>query len=230
MSKRSPNAPQRSSKKVADDDAFVAGVLEASNWAQRNQQLLVTGGIVIAVVAAIAWYLTSSSANRRDAALVELESVTAAAATLDPEQAKVQLAQYLERFGATPYADEARLVLATLYLETDLPAQALDVLAGANAGPRDPMGPQFLSLEGKAHEAAGSLESAVAAYDRLAGAAQHDFQRRAALGDAARVRGLLGQYAQAADIWADLADELESSDPQKGIYLMRAAEMRALAG
>jgi tetratricopeptide (TPR) repeat protein len=229
MSKRYPNAPQRSNK-VSDDDAFVAGVLEASTWAQKNQQRLIVAGIVIAVVAAIGWYLSTSASSRRDAALVELESVTAAAATLDPEQAKVQLAQYLERFGGTAYADEARLVLATLYLETDLPAQALDVLSGANAGPRDPMGPQFLSLEGRAHEAAGSLQSAVEAYDRLAGAAQHDFQRRSALEDVARVRGLLGEYAAAAAIWTDLADGLESSDPQKGIYQMRAAEMRELAG
>ena len=78
MAKRHPKAPKRD-KKVSDDDAFVAGVLEASNWAQRNQQTLVTGGIALVILAAVGWYLVANSASTRDAALVELERVTAIA-------------------------------------------------------------------------------------------------------------------------------------------------------
>lgn len=229
MSKRYPNAPKRD-KKVSDDDAFVAGVLEASGWAQKNQQTLIAVGAAIAIVGAVLWYMSSNAARTRDAALVELEQVTAVANTGDPEQAKAELIAFLDRFGGTPYADEARLTLATLYLETDLPAQALATLEDANSGPRDPMGPQFIALEAKAHEEAGALDQAEASYMRLAELANHDFQRRTALEDAARVRGERGDYAGAAQVWSDLADELESSDTQKGVYLMRAAEMRELAG
>jgi len=229
MAKRYPNAPKRD-KKVSDDDAFVAGVLEASNWAQRNQQTLVTGGIALVILAAVGWYLVANSANTRDDALVRLERVTAVASSGDAEQGKAELIAYLEDFGGTPYADEARLALATLYLQTDLPTQALETVREAAAGPRDPMGPQFLSLEAKAHEAAGALAEAETTYLDLADIAGYDFQRRTALEDAARIRAMLEDYEGAAQIWTDLAAEVAASDPQKGLYQMRAAEMRALAG
>lgn len=229
MSKRYPNAPKRD-KKVSDDDAFVAGVLEASTWAQKNQQLLIAAGVAVVLAGAIAWYMMSNAARTQDAALVELEQVTALATTGDPEQAKAELIAYLDRFGGTSFADEARLTLATLYLETNLPTQALETVREANAGPRDPMGAQFITLEAKAHEAAGALDQAEASYMRLADLANHDFQRRTALEDAARIRAQRGDYMGAAQVWSDLADELESSDTQKGFYLMRAAEMRQRAG
>jgi len=229
MSKRYPNAPKRD-KKVSDDDAFVAGVLEASNWAQKNQQALVTAGIAIVLFGAVAWYLMSNSSRRAEQALVELEQVTAVATNGDAEQAKAELIAYLDRFGGTPYADEARLTLATLYLETDLPAQALQTLDEGDAGPRDPMGTQFIQLKAKAHEAAGAFDQAEESYLRLADLANHDFQRRSALEDAARVRAERGDFGGAAEIWTDLAAELPSSDQMKGMYLMRAAEMRARAG
>lgn len=229
MTKRHPRSPKRD-KKVSDDDAFVAGVLEASNWAQKNQQTLVTGGIALVILAAVGWYLVSNSASTRDAALVELERVTTIASSGDAEQGKAELIAYLEDFGGTPYADEARLALATLYLQTDLPTEALGTIDDAAAGPRDPMGPQFLSLEAKAHEAAGALAEAESTYLQLADIAGYEFQRRTALEDAARIRTLREDYQGAAQIWTDLAAELASSDPQKGLYQMRAAEMRARAG
>ena len=229
MAKRHPNSPKRD-KKVSDDDAFVAGVLEASNWAQKNQQTLVTGGIAVVILAAVGWYVVSNSATTWDAALVELERVTAIASSGDAEQGKAELIAYLEDFGGTPYADEARLALATLFLQTDLPTQALETIDEAAAGPRDPMGPQFLSLEAKAHEAAGALAEAERTYLELADVAGYDFQRRTALEDAARIRAIQENYEGAAQIWTDLAAELPSSDPQKGMYQMRAAEMDALAG
>ncbi len=229
MSKRYPNAPKRD-RKVSDDDAFVAGVLEASGWAQENRQTLVTIGIAVAVLGAVGWYMMSSSSRTRDAALVQLERVTSVAASGDAEQGKAELVAFLDDFGGTPYADEARLTLATLYLETDLPTQALATIGEADAGPRDPMGAQFLSLEAKAHEAAGALAEAERTYMRLADVAGYDFQRRTAMEDAARIRALLEDYSGAAEIWAELSAELASSDPQKGVYDMRAAEMRQLAG
>jgi hypothetical protein len=152
------------------------------------------------------------------------------AATGDVEQGKAELVAYLDDFGGTPYADEARLGLATLYLQTDLPTRALETIADAEAGPRDPMGAQFLSLEAKAHEAAGALAEAEETYLRLAEVAGYEFQRRTAMEDAARIRALLEDYEGAAEIWADLAAELASSDPQKSVYEMRASEMRQLAG
>ncbi len=229
MSKRHPNSPKRD-KKVSDDDAFVAGVLEASGWAKQNQQTLITAGIAVAIFGAVGWYMISNSARTADAALVELERVSALASSGDAEQGKAELVAYLDDFGGTPYADEARLALATLYLQTGVPTQALETIADADAGPRDPLGAQFLSLEAKAHEAAGALDEAESTYLRLADVAGYEFQRRTALEDAARIRAMLENYQGAAEIWTDLAADLEPSDPQKGMYEMRAAEMRALAG
>ncbi|MDT8369878.1 MAG: tetratricopeptide repeat protein [Longimicrobiales bacterium] len=225
MTKRRPNAPRRSSK-VHDDDAFVAGVLEASNWARDNRQKLVTGGIALAVVVVVGWYFVATNVNRSRRALVELEQVTAVANSADPEQAKAELSAYVEQFGATPYGDEARLTLAVLYLETDLPGQALNTIRSANSGPGDPLGPQFLALEAKALETRGDLEAAEEVYLRLANLANHEFQRRTALEDAARIRAERGEYALAAEIWEELAAELAPSDTRQGVYLMRAAEMR----
>jgi len=229
MSKKHPTSPDRHAPKVSDDDKFVAGVLEASTWAKRNQQKVVIAGIALAVAAIAAWGVASSRANMMDDALVELERVTGTAQVGDPEQAKVELTQFLDQFGGTPLAGEARLHLATLYLETNQPGQALSTLNESGIGARDILGPQVLTLKARAYEAQGEWQRAADTYIELSDAAELEFQRRSAMEDAARVMAEMGQYAAAAELYAELQSGLERSDPQLGIYQMREQEMRGMA-
>ncbi len=229
MAKKHPTSPDRHAPKISDDDAFVAGVLEASTWAQRNQQKVVIAGIILVIAAIAAWGLSSSRARMMDQALVELERVTGTAQVGDPEQAKVELTQFLENFGGTPLAGEARLHLATLYLETGQPGQALSTLNESGIGARDILGPQVLTLTARAYEAQGEWQRAADTYMQLSDRAELEFQRRSAMEDAARVLAEMGDFAAAADLYAELQSGLERSDPQLGIYQMREQEMRGMA-
>lgn len=230
MSKKHPTSPNRPREsKVSDDDKFVAGVLEASTWAQRNQMKLVIAGVVLLVIAVASWVIVQDRARLSDRALMELEQVTGTAQVGDPEQAKVELAQYIENYGGTQFADEARLHLATLYLETEQAGQALSVLNQSGIGPRDLLGPQVLSLQARAYEAQGEWQRAADTYLRLSETAELEFQRRSGKEDAARVMAEMGDFTAAADLYLELQEGLEPSDPQLGIYRMREQEMRGMA-
>jgi len=57
------------------EDAFVAGVFQASTWAKQNTQTLVLMGIVLAVVLGGVVYWVDFQADRTQQAVVQLEQI-----------------------------------------------------------------------------------------------------------------------------------------------------------
>ena len=207
------------------DDVFIGTTLAMGGWAQRNRQLLVAGGIALAVLLAGLLYYMNYRGGHLERAAVDLERVQQGVAFGDTATAKVELARYIESFGNTPYADEARLLLGELYLASNQTEQAVEVLA-RSADVSEPIGLQIALLLAKAHEQGGSLDEAERLLLRAADRAELEFQSRDALEEAARIRRGRGNLAGAAELYQRILDDLDETSPQRGMYEMRLEELR----
>ncbi|MGD2067441.1 MAG: tetratricopeptide repeat protein [Gemmatimonadota bacterium] len=233
MAKRHPTSRRRPDQKRRDEEAedlFVAKVYEASTWARHNRTILVILGVVLAVAGFGVYSWTEYRARLEEQAVLQLEQIQQTLSVGDPETAKAELNQYLSRFDGTPYAAEARMLLADLYLRSEQSQQAIDVLDASNVRLSEPIGPQIETLKAKAYEAAGRLDQAEDLYLRVADRAELQFQAIDALSDAARIREAQGDWSGAATLYERILDELGESGPDVGPYRMRLAEARTAAG
>ena len=171
----------------------------------------------------VLYYMNYRQGHLQRAAL-ELERVEQGVAFGDTTTAKVELQQYIETFGNTPYAHEARLLLGALYLQSNQPAQAAEVLAdGANVS--RPLGLQVTTLLAKARAQQGQLDEAERLLLRVADRAELEFEVHEALEEAARLRKRSGNLAGAAALYQRILDDLEANAPERGLYEMRLAEI-----
>ena len=179
MSKRHP-ASRRAYEQSSDDpdDLFIAKILEVGNWARANQQAMTVLGVLVAIAIAGAVYYVGYRNTLAQQAAEQLESVHQSIALQDTEGAKNELITFLERFSGTAYEGEARLLLGDLYLQTEDPQQARQVLEPLGGSPRDPIEFQGAALLGAAYEQEGRLDDAEATYLRIADRSELDFQIR----------------------------------------------------
>lgn len=231
MAQRHPSSRRRGgdSKTQEPDDVFVAKVLELSNWARANSQTLILVGVALVILVGGILYYANFSRTLEQQAVGQLEQIHQTMQLGDPATARAQLTQFLERFGGTAAAGEARLALAELEMRQDQPDQAIQVLDASKLSVNDPMGVQIETLKAKAYEAAGRPQDAERAYLRVADAAELDFQRVDALADAARVRSARGDARGAAELYQRILDDLGPDSPDRGLYQMRLAEAQAAA-
>jgi predicted negative regulator of RcsB-dependent stress response len=208
-----------------DDDAFVARILEINNWLKSNQQAVTIAVVAIVVAVAAVLYYRSYRASMTEQAANQLEEIHNSVALGDTEGAKNALVLYVERFGSTPYAGEARMLLGELYLSTNQPEQALAVLEPMAESPREPLELQAASLLGAAYEQQGRWADAEATYLRIADRSDLDFQVRDALAAAARIRTAQGNPGGAAELYRRILDGLDENAPGRGVWQMRLAEL-----
>lgn len=227
MAKR-PSGSRRPDKNDAED-VFVARIVEFSTWSKKNSQVLILFGVALVVAVVAMVYYANYRSNLQVTAAQELEALHQMAAMGDAETARLRLAQYLERFGGTPYAAEARLTLAELHLQGGAPEQAVEVLEAADVSLGSPIGPQIAVLQARAFEDMGRLDEAEEVYLRVAEQAELAFQRERALEDAARLRFDRGDAAGAAELYQRILDGMETGDPDRGAIQLRLAEARTRA-
>jgi predicted negative regulator of RcsB-dependent stress response len=227
MSQRHPGARRTTHKAQGDaDDVFVAGVIEASNWAKVNQQLLTVGVVILAIVVAGGFYYRNYRATLTNQAAEQLEVIHQSISIQDTEGAKVDLATFLDRFGGTAYEGEARLMLGELYLESGDPQQALAVLGPIGTSPRAPIEFQGATLLAVAYEQEERWDEAEATYLEIADRSELDFQIMNALAAAARIRGAQGDTEGAIALYERVLASLEANSPDRSVYEMRVAELR----
>lgn len=229
MSQRHPGARRTTGQKSHEDadDAFVAGVLDVSNWAQRNQQLLTVGAVVGVLAILSGFYYLNYRSQLRDQAAQQLEVIHQAISLQDTEGAKVDLATFLDRFGGTPHEGEARMILGELYLQTDDPQQAIAVLRPIAASPRSPIEFQAASLLATAYEQEERWDEAQQTYLSIADRSELDFQVRNALAAAARIRSAQGDGAGAIQLYERVLAQLDENSPDRNRFEMRIQEIRS---
>lgn len=217
---------QRVATAADDEDVFVEKTLALGSWAQRNRQAVTFGLIVIAVAVVGGIYYLNYRRTHRERAAVELERVEQAAAFGDTTTAKVELGRYIESFGGTPYADEARVLLGQMYLQSNQADEAAKVLDPA-ADPAAPLGRQAAVLLAKTREQQGQLDQAEQLLLRVADESSLDFEKREALEEAARIRQRRGNLAGAAELYQRILDGMKETEPGRGVYEMRLEEIKA---
>ena len=229
MSQKHPGARKTAKQEEHEDDVFVAKILEIGNWAKGNQQLLTVLGVVLVIVIASVVYYGNYRESLSQQAAGQLESIHSTIALQDTEGAKTQLATFLERFGGTAYAGEARLLLGELYLRTDDPQQALAVLEPMAASPRAPIEYQAAGLLAAAYEQDGRLGDAERIYLRIADGSDLDFQVQDALSGAARIRADQGDAAGAVELYERILAGMDENAQERGEFEMRIQELRTAA-
>lgn len=210
-----------------DEDLFTSRVLEATVWAQKNAQTLIFATIIVALAAAATVYYFNFRETREDQGTIELEQIQQLVGVVSAEETLAELSRFLERFENATSAAEARLLLGQVHLENENVQGAIDALQPLRSSLGEPVALQAGFLLAAAYEQQARWDEAVQTYLDIADETDLGFQLRNALSDAARVRAAQGQYAEAEALLADLLDELDGTDPGRGIIEMRRAEMRA---
>ena len=231
MSKRHPGSRRVHEQPSTDpDDLFVAKILEIGNWIRTNQQVMTILGVIVAIVIAGVVYYSGYRNTLVQQAAEQLESVHQSIALQDTQGARNALITFLERFSGTAYEGEARLLLGDLYLQTEDPQQARQVLEPLGGSPRDPIEFQGANLLGVAYEQEGRLDDAEATYLRIADRSDLDFQIRNALSSAARIKASQGDSEGAIALYQRALDTFELDDATRGLYELRIQELKTARG
>lgn len=227
MTKKPHPQSRTRGKKDEPEDKFLAWVLEGWTWAQENSQVLILGLVSLAVVIAASVYYVNYRAGLEEGATTQLESIHQTIGMGQTEPAKQQLDQFLEEFGDTDLAAEARLLLGQLHLDDGNAELALSVLEPATSSLRRPISVQAAFLKGAALEELERWEEAEETYLEIANASDMSFQINEALAAAARIRATNGDLEGAAELYQELLAVLDEDDSERGLYEMRLAEVQA---
>ncbi len=209
------------------DDKFVAGVLEASHWADRNRTALIASGLAFLFLVVAGVYYVNNRQDVNIRATTELERIQQSIGVGDPATTQTQLSEFVTRFDGTRQEAEARVLLGQISLDAGDAEAAVQALEPLRSELSDPVAVQGVSLLGAAYEQAGRSEEAVEAYMSVADAAALAFQSRESALAAARVLSEIGEYSRAAQVYEELLLEFEEDAPGRGALELRLAEVTA---
>ncbi len=209
----------------AGEDAFVRSAFQFGDWVQKNLRLVLLGFAGLALIVLGILYYVNFQRSVREQAAGELARLRLTAAT--PDILIVDVEAFVGRFDGTTAADEGRVILARLYMDTEQPAEAIRILAGVAEAPNRPLGFAAQSLLAAAQEAGGQTDDALATWQALSRDARFPFQRRSAQAAAARIHAAAGRTAEATTIYAAIAEEAEADNDlaEAGVYRIRLGEL-----
>lgn len=211
------------------DDTFVTGIRNTYEWGRQNSRLLSVVLVVIAIGAAVGVWYVSQQRQLESEAAARLTQVQQSVASGNAQLAIRDLEAYLGQFGSTRAADQARLVLAAIYIDQDRVQDAVRALGDLPNDLDKPFGLPAARLHAAAHEEAGNHDEAARTYLRIADRARFDYERREALADAARIRMQNGEPDIAASLYQRVLNLLEEDEPEHGYYQIWLAEAQAEA-
>lgn len=213
-------------RQVDTEDRVMEAIAGASSWIDENRRIATIG--LVAVIAAIAagFVYLNYRADLKERAAVRLDEILLTSRNSTPAQLRTQLSTYIEQFGSTHQADEARLLLAEQELSQDSVARAIELIDPVVDLDVHPLGYNAGWMMAVAQEQLGDREAAADWYDRLADAARHDYQRRRAHAARARLYEYAGDYGAAEEIYAELAAQDDAADDQD-FYGVKLGEVMA---
>ena len=218
------SSPSRPVNPAEQEDVFVARTLEVTNWAQRNRPILTLAVVVLGLGTAAFVYYGRYRDTLNVTAASQLEELQQRLEMGDAEAVREDLNLYLERFGSTSFADEARLTLGQILATEGDHAGAATVLEPLAGDVDDPLGAQAAVLLAAVSEDMGDAQVAEGLYERLADRARLNFQRTEALIDVARLRRDRGDFAGALAAYDRLLDDMDETDPDRARIEMWRAE------
>lgn len=231
MAARRSGRTNRSQAGPSTEDTFVLGIVQIVDWARKHQRGVTLAALAaLAVIAGLVYYrdyqrnLTTRAATQ----LSQLEASLGSAG--GPEQAISDLQTYLSRFGGTPSAEEARLLLARIQLGQGHAQDALETVKPLASRPLDtPMGYAASRLQADAYAASGQRGRAIQLLDETARNARFPFQRHQAAAEEASLLVQAGRYDSAASIYRSLSrDTTATAEAGGNLYGVRLGEVLAL--
>lgn len=216
---------------AAGEDPFVQSMLRMWAWVEDNARAVIAGLVIVGLLVGGFLYWRGYQASVREQAASQLQDLQGRllSGQVAPSAAESQMRTFIERYGGTEAADEARLLLARLYLRTNRPAEAVALLGQVEErSPETPIGYGAHNLLGKAHAAQGDHERALEVLGDIAEEARYPFQRTQARADRARILADMGRLGEAADIYASLVEEARDTQ-LRSLYAVRLGEIRARA-
>jgi predicted negative regulator of RcsB-dependent stress response len=226
---RHPTARRVHRPPATSDDIFVERVLETTAWAKTHQRLLIGAAVTIVVLAVLGLYYRNYRNVTRENAATELTQIQQTVISGNDALAIRDLEQFLEKYGATAAAPEARLMLARALLQNNQPARAIELIGEQARDLDSPMGPSAAFLLADAHEASNQFEQAETVLLRIAAGAPFPFQKERAFDGVARLRMERGDAAGAVQAYDQLLGILPTNSPDRIVYEMRRAEAHARA-
>lgn len=226
MTKRHPTS-RRVHREHHDEDAFVAAALEGSVWARNHSRIMLGIGVALILVVAGFLYVRNFQAAKEQNAAIELTTVRQTVLQGNRQLAERDLQTFVRRFGGTPAADEARLMLAQVLLEENKPGQAITAVKDLSNNPAKAGGATAALMLGAAYEANKQADKAEATYLNVADKARFGFEKREALERAAALRIAKNNTAGAAQLYERAMKTLPEDSPERVVYQMRMAEVQA---
>ncbi|HUF49198.1 MAG TPA: tetratricopeptide repeat protein [Longimicrobiales bacterium] len=226
---RHPTARRVHRPAAEPDDAFVAGVLETTVWAREHSRKIVIGGTIAAVVMIAAVLFVMNRRQTAQESVAQLTQVRAVAMSGNTELAIRDLQQFIDRYGSTPAAGEARLLLSAAYLEAGQQQNAINTVSRLVGNLDRNAGVNAAMLTAAAHEAAGEGRRAEEVLLRVAEDARFLYQRQDALDNVGRLRLQRNDAAGAVQIYERLVGMTSEGAAERQVYELRLGEATALA-
>jgi predicted negative regulator of RcsB-dependent stress response len=217
----SPSAARtrRPQTALEPEDAFAMRAAELSAWAQRNvRNILIAAGVLCVLVAGIIFWQIS---KQRAAAAAAAEYLSVSQASGPAGIARME--RFVAQYPNTPEADQARLALASQYLDSNQTPKAL-AHARSVAESGGPIEFQGRMMLGAVLARTNDRKGALAAYADAARETDLPFQRQEARSEAALLHESAGEWKEAAAMYRQMLADTKEGTMDRSIVEMRVAE------
>lgn len=214
--------------RIDTEDRIMGRIAAATAWAEKNRQLAIMVGLAIFAIGAGGVIYLNYRTDLAERAAVRLDEIRIVSRSAAPDELRSELSNYIEQFGSTPQGDEARLLMAEMELQRGDVDAAIGLVEPVVDPDDHPLGYNAAWMLAVAEEQRGDLATAADWYERLAGVAPHEFQRRRARAARARIHTYAGEYDEAEAIYSELA-AVEGAGEEAELYAVKLGEVRARA-
>jgi predicted negative regulator of RcsB-dependent stress response len=212
------------------ESVLLERLLEANAWVREHGTIALGGAALVLLLAIGFAYFRYTSSALAERAAIQLFQLRSTAATGNPAITIRDAEAFLDRFGRTPSAVEAKLLLAQAQLESGQADQAIQITRSLADDLDTHPGVSAAFLLAAAYEMNSRYKEAEDVYLRIAEGAQFEFQKANALDAAAMLRLEQSNAAGAVELYDRLLRELPENSPDRPIYQMRRGEAAAAAG
>ena len=223
-------AREKRSGQLDTEDHVTERVLEAAAWAENHRRAVIAGGVALVLVVAAAFYYQDYRGKLVERASVRLQEIQMSAQSADMETIRSELRIFIDQYGSTPYASQARVALGDLELRRDSLGLAIQALQPvAELGADNPLSFTAMKMIAAAYEQGGETDQAIQWYERVSSEAMFDYQRHLGMAEQARLHTAAGRYSEAESLYEQLVADAGEDPAGQQVYGVRLGEVRALA-